>query len=156
MSKHIGRSGKKYYGFPVSSTVRTSPLAYTVSITGQSSHSGPEKTVMASRQDSSTAWQVALVAVACGLFLLLGALLVPRAGIQNDEALFSSPLFNTLGETPFRRLLHFDIPLMVMSYLGSLKSLLYIPILRLFGSSVWTLRLPMVDRKSTRLNSSHT
>jgi hypothetical protein len=87
---------------------------------------------------------VALVAVACGLFVLLGALLVPRAGIQNDEALFSSPLFNTLDVSPLRRLLHLDVPLMVMSYLGSLKSLLYIPILGLFGSSVWAVRLPMV------------
>jgi hypothetical protein len=30
---------------------------------------------------------------ACGLFLLLAILIVPYAGIQADEALFSAPLF---------------------------------------------------------------
>ncbi len=85
-----------------------------------------------------------LVSAACGLSVTLGVLLLPLAGIQNDEALFSSPLFNTLGTSLWSRLRHFDIPLMVMSYLGSVKSLLYIPIFQLFGASVWTVRLPMI------------
>lgn len=84
------------------------------------------------------------VGVACVLFFTLGCLLTPRAGIQNDEALFSSPLFNTFGTPLLSRIRHLDIPLMVMSYLGSLKSLLYIPIFGMFGASVWTVRLPMV------------
>ena len=33
---------------------------------------------------------------------------------------------------------------MVMTYVGSLKTLLYWPIFRIFGSSPWTLRLPVV------------
>ena len=36
------------------------------------------------------------------------------------------------------------VPLMVMSYVGTLKTLLYLPILRIFGPNVWSVRLPMV------------
>ena len=38
---------------------------------------------------------------------------------------------------------HHDIPLMVMSYVGALKTWLYWPLVHWFGSSVWTIRLPM-------------
>ena len=33
---------------------------------------------------------------------------------------------------------------MVMTYIGSLKTLVYWPIFRIFGASPWTLRLPVV------------
>ncbi len=39
---------------------------------------------------------------------------------------------------------HHQIPLMVMSYVGTLKTLIYVPILAFFGANVWTVRLPMV------------
>ncbi|MEO8100626.1 MAG: glycosyltransferase family 39 protein [Acidobacteriota bacterium] len=82
--------------------------------------------------------------VACGLFIALGVLLIPHAGIQTDEALFSAPLYPSTHQDLAARLRRFEIPFMVMTYLGSLKSFLYWPILSIFGANVWSIRLPVV------------
>lgn len=85
-----------------------------------------------------------LVCAACCLYLLLGVALTPYAGIQNDEALFATPIYtftpNNLTVTIFRH----QVPLMVMSYLGTLKTLLYVPIFTILGVTVWSIRIPMV------------
>jgi hypothetical protein len=81
---------------------------------------------------------------ASALFILLGALVIPYAGIQADEALFSTPLFPHIDKNLRLPRLPHHVPLMVMTYIGSLKTLLYWPILRIFGSNPWTLRLPVV------------
>ena len=81
---------------------------------------------------------------ACSLFILLAILVIPYAGIQADEALFSAPLFPHISKDLRLPLLPHHVPLMVMTYVGSLKTLLYWPIFRIFGSSPWTLRLPVV------------
>jgi hypothetical protein len=73
----------------------------------------------------------------CCLFILLGLALIPYAGVQNDEALFSVPIY-LFG---YR---HLQIPLMVMSYVGTLKTWIYVPIFKIFGTSVWSVRVPMV------------
>ncbi|MEO5924726.1 MAG: glycosyltransferase family 39 protein [Bryobacteraceae bacterium] len=44
-----------------------------------------------------------------------------------------------------------NIPVMEMSYLGSLKSFLYLPILQILGANLWTIRLPMVLLGSTTI-----
>src|SRR5207244_2867084 len=62
------------------------------------------------------------------------------AGLQNDEALFASPLYTNINQDLS---IHY-VPLMVMSYLGTLKTLLYGPWLWLVGANLWTIRLPMV------------
>jgi len=81
---------------------------------------------------------------ASALFIFLGALLIPYAGIQADEALFSTPLFPYAPQgSPLPAFSH-QIPLMIMTYIGSLKTLLYWPIFRILGASAWTLRLPAV------------
>ncbi len=52
--------------------------------------------------------------------------------------------FPTLPKTyDFPSLPH-HIPLMVISYIGALKTLLYWPIFRILGANPWTLRLPVV------------
>ena len=81
---------------------------------------------------------------ACSLFILLAVLILPYAGIQADEALFSAPLFPHVNKDLRLPILPHHVPLMVMTYIGSLKTLLYWPIFRIFGSSPWTLRLPVV------------
>src|SRR5512135_2800441 len=81
---------------------------------------------------------------ACCLFILLAAQIIPYAGIQADEALFSAPLFPHISKDLRLPLLPHPVPLMVMTYVGSLKTLLYWPIFRIFGVSPWTVRLPMV------------
>ncbi|HEY4362276.1 MAG TPA: hypothetical protein VGN17_14975 [Bryobacteraceae bacterium] len=69
--------------------------------------------------------------------------LIPFAGIQEDEALYSMPLYLPLGPEFQIRILHHSIPLMLMSYLGTLKTAIYAVVIRLAGSGVWATRLPM-------------
>jgi 4-amino-4-deoxy-L-arabinose transferase-like glycosyltransferase len=79
----------------------------------------------------------------CAVFVGLGLLFIPRAGIHNDEAIFTSPIYQHAFE--FRiRLFHHNLPLMIMTYLGTLKTLLYLPILALFPAGPFSVRMPMV------------
>jgi hypothetical protein len=85
----------------------------------------------------------ALAALCCLLFLATGWILLPHLGLQNDEALFASPLFPPkAGELV--KIGHSRIPVMLMSYLGTLKTLLYRPIFALAGTGVLPMRLPML------------
>src|ERR1700679_460734 len=79
-------------------------------------------------------------AVLCGTFVLLGFALIPYAGVQNDEALFSVPIYLLISKHLFKDW----PPPMVLSYLGALKTWLYVPIFKILGVSVWSVRLPMV------------
>ena len=84
------------------------------------------------------------VLLACGLFITLGLALIPLAGLQSDEALFGSPIYPNIHNYLWTRPWRIPIPAMEMSYLGSLKSFLYVPIFETFGTNLWTIRLPMV------------
>jgi hypothetical protein len=74
----------------------------------------------------------------------MGAWLIPYAGVQNDEALFGIPVYLFNPSDLCIEIFHHCVALMVMSYVGTLKTLLYLPILQIFGASVWSVRLPMV------------
>jgi 4-amino-4-deoxy-L-arabinose transferase-like glycosyltransferase len=69
--------------------------------------------------------------------------MIPYAGIQEDEALFSIPFYSPLPDEYKIHTSHHDIPLMVMSYVGALKTWIYWPLVERFGPSVWTVRLPV-------------
>lgn len=84
------------------------------------------------------------ISIACCLFILIGLAVIPYLGIQNDEALFASPIYLFNAKDFCVALFHRMIPLMVMSYIGTLKSALYLPIFGLAGVSVWTVRVPML------------
>src|SRR5579883_157993 len=84
------------------------------------------------------------VLAACCFFILAGSAVIPYAGIQNDESLFLAPLYLKNPKEMSFNVFHHTIPLMVMTYIGTLKTLIYAPIVALFGASVWTLRLPTV------------
>ncbi len=82
--------------------------------------------------------------LACAVFLTLAILIIPLPGIQNDEVIFATPLYQP--SVPFLSIgshQHYQ-QVMILSYLGALKTLLYLPLLRIFHPSVWTLRLPPV------------
>ena len=78
------------------------------------------------------------------LFLALSVFLIPYAGIQEDEALFTTPLYLHIGNEFRVRILHHDVYMMVISYIGALKTALFVPIFSLFGANAWSLRLPVV------------
>jgi hypothetical protein len=77
------------------------------------------------------------------LHILLSLLLIPLAGIQDDEALFSVPFWQSLGRQFEIRAFHHSLPLMLISYLGTLKTALYWPLVKLGPANVWTIRIPM-------------
>ena len=81
---------------------------------------------------------------ACIAFFIAGQLFIPLLGIEDDESLFASPI---LAPKAWEYVLHLgrsQIALMMMSYLGTLKTLLYKPLLRWFGAGIWTVREPVV------------
>ena len=80
--------------------------------------------------------------VLCGLVVvLLGCLFINYAGLQEDESAFAAPVFRdwsfysiTLG--------HARVPLMQMSYVGSLKTWVYAPLFWLWPPTPLLIRLP--------------
>ena len=88
-----------------------------------------------------------IVLVFALLFVLLGMILIPYAGLDGDELLFARPFFGPLDEGahtvhPFH--FHYRPELMAMSYVGSLKTFLYAPLFGIFGLNAYLVRLPMV------------
>ncbi len=75
-------------------------------------------------------------------FFLAGQPFVGRLGIQTDEALFAVPVFEPQDALYSITIGHSQISLMLMSYLGGVKTLLYQPIFRLFGTGAYAVREP--------------
>lgn len=93
-------------------------------------------------EDTNIAVQRVLLIGVCIFFILLGCLFIPYPGIQNDEALFSGPLYAP-AFTFFRiRIFRTDIPAMSMSYLGALKTWVFSLVLLIWKPSQFSLRLP--------------
>ncbi len=67
-----------------------------------------------------------------------------QIGIENDEPLFATAFLKPYGEAYTIRIGHSRIPLMVMSYIGTLKAWLYRPLMFVFGTGLTVLRLPML------------
>jgi hypothetical protein len=70
--------------------------------------------------------------------------MAPLLGIEADETLFIQGIYSPRADLYAVRIGHASIPLMLMNYVGALKSWLYPRILHSFGASVLTLRIPMV------------
>jgi hypothetical protein len=79
----------------------------------------------------------------CVLFLASGWIFLPHAGVQNDEALFASPLFPPKASAVVK-IGHSHLRLMLMSYLGTLKTWIYRPIFATFGTGMYATRGPML------------
>ncbi len=81
---------------------------------------------------------------ACVLSLLTGCLFLARLGVQNDEALFANGIYKPYAVAYLYRIGHSHLPLMLMSYLGTLKSWIYRPIFQVFGTGIEAMRAPML------------
>lgn len=77
-------------------------------------------------------------------FLFLGASVLPYPGIQNDEVFFAGPLYQTAGVLYTVRLRHHNVTVMLLSYLGALKTWLYLPILSRWKPSIYSVRWPVL------------
>ena len=81
---------------------------------------------------------------ACIFFFFAGRAFIPHLGIQNDEALFASVLYEPRAAEFILHIGHSQVPLMLMSYLGTLKAWIYCPIFGVFGTRVSALRDPVL------------
>jgi hypothetical protein len=75
-------------------------------------------------------------------FFSLGWVLLPYPGLQIDETLFAMPHFPGQGAAYAIRIFRHDLPLMLMPYVGTLKTWLYYPILALCPPSYLEVRVP--------------
>jgi hypothetical protein len=87
-------------------------------------------------------WPAAILPL---LFFCIGLAFLPLAGIQDDEVLFATAVFQVPSSSVFHaHVFDSEIPLMLLSYLGALKSWIYFPILYRIRPSYLTIRLPVL------------
>jgi 4-amino-4-deoxy-L-arabinose transferase-like glycosyltransferase len=82
--------------------------------------------------------------ICCLAFVLIGFAFTNQAGIENDEALFGSVIYQQPGIDYGDKIAGHHVPFMLMSYLGALKSWVYAPIFRFWRPSVASLRVPVI------------
>ena len=82
--------------------------------------------------------------VICVLFALLGLAVVTYPGAQYDEVLFASAIYDAAHIEYTAQLGSRQIPVMLVSYTGTLKAALYMPLVHWFGGTTATLRLPVL------------
>lgn len=80
----------------------------------------------------------------CIAFVLTGSALLPYNGIETDEALVAGPILTPVALAYRIQVFHRDVPIMLMDYVGALKSWLYWPIFHFFKPSPESLRFPVL------------
>ena len=86
-----------------------------------------------------------LFAVAlCLAFFVQGLIFIPYAGIQTDEALFGMGIYKPIFAEHMARFLGYDIPTMMMSYIGALKTWVYAVIFFVWPPSPYSVRIPVL------------
>jgi hypothetical protein len=78
----------------------------------------------------------------CAVFVALGWPFLKRMGIEADEALVGNGLFGRVAAWYSWRVFGHEIPVMLLSYLGALKTWLYAPVFSIWHASAVSLRLP--------------
>ena len=81
---------------------------------------------------------------ACLLFFGSGLLFISHLGLQNDEAIFGAAFYKPWAVAYEAKMGHSRFPLMLMTYLGTLKAWIYRPLFHLLSTGIWTIRLPML------------
>jgi hypothetical protein len=84
-----------------------------------------------------------LIAVAAA-FVAAGMLFVPRLGIEADEAIVANGLYNHGQAWYSWKIAGAEVPVMLISYLGALKTWLYKGIFLFAAPRPVVLRLPML------------
>jgi 4-amino-4-deoxy-L-arabinose transferase-like glycosyltransferase len=82
--------------------------------------------------------------IGCSFFVLAGLAFLPLLGIESDEAFFANIFYKPRGGGYTYRIGHAELPLMVLSYLGALKSWIYDLIFLVFGIGRASIRVPVI------------
>ncbi len=77
------------------------------------------------------------------IFFIISIIKLPHPGVNNDQLMFvDAATLNLSGEFIWKSWQ--KIPIMIFPYIGALKSYLYLPIFKLLGVSIWSIRLPHI------------
>ena len=96
------------------------------------------------RSLTSVSLVTALLTVACCLYLFFAGILAAYPGLQQDEILFAIPLYSVGAAEYDWTIGGQEIPVMLMPYLGALKTWLYAPLLEFAPASALSLRGPAI------------
>lgn len=84
---------------------------------------------------------VALLSILC--FAVLAGRFISLPGLQYDEVLFVNAALGGVDDSFIHKRIH-GIPVMLLPYIGALKSFLYYLVFKLFGVSVESIRIPVI------------
>ncbi|MFZ2087670.1 MAG: hypothetical protein WAU47_03765, partial [Desulfobaccales bacterium] len=77
------------------------------------------------------------------IYLFLTLAKINHPGVQYDEILFGNAAVGMVDNS-FVVFKIGNFPIMLMSYMGALKAYLFYPIFKIFGVSVYSIRIPMI------------
>jgi len=77
-------------------------------------------------------------------YLLIACYKISSPGLQYDEMLFVNAAQHTKYDSSFIIKSLKGFPILLMPYIGALKSYIYYPIINSLGVNIWTLRLPVI------------
>lgn len=84
-----------------------------------------------------------LVAILILVYVAISSTLIHLPGVQFDEVLHVNAALGGLdGSFIYKSI--FDVPVLLMPYIGALKAYITAPVFAIFGVSVFTVRLPMI------------
>ncbi len=81
--------------------------------------------------------------IVVALYFTLSVYSIDYPGVFYDEILWGNAALGGRDDS-FIILKIFDIPIMLMSYIGALKAWLYYPVFKIFGVSAHSIRIPMI------------
>ena len=85
----------------------------------------------------------ALSSASAIVFLSLAILLIPALGLQNDETLFANGIYEPVTVADALSTPAGPVPLMLVSYTGSLKTWIFALVFAFFDPSIWSIRMPV-------------
>lgn len=89
-------------------------------------------------------WNKYLFVTPVLIFILLSVIYIYTPGINSDELLFGNAAVGLVNDDTHLYIRFGDFPILLMPYIGALKSYLYYPVFKIFGVSVLSIRLPMI------------
>lgn len=78
------------------------------------------------------------------LYVLIASYRLRFPGVQYDEALYVNAALGGVDQTTFLTKTFHGLPVLLMPYIGALKSYIFFPVFALFGVSAITMRLPAI------------
>lgn len=89
-------------------------------------------------------WRYISIILPLLLFAILASLYLDKPGLQTDEILFANLSLGEINHTTYIARKIGGITFFVISYIGALKSWIFIPIFKVFGFNYFSIRFPMI------------